>query len=244
LSWTRESRDLKFSRAISGQSAASAAHLPRQDGRSFQSYLGSSPRGSFGAERESPRGLSCCPTSPGVPDGRTAASPASRGLRQGVSGAAAAGDGSRTGPVPCGTTCPCGPTDLPPTEGRTSWRAVNSLTRRWSAKILHGCWRGRPPTILMRLSKNRSVIRLQRPWRLHRVGGLIGRPGRWSPGLYPVPTQPPAPLRKFLGSPGGCQERTKRPGPCGHYQPPGSTPGEAAPAALSGFHTVAGRESA
>lgn len=81
----------------------------------------------------------------------------SRGHRQGVSGAAAAECGPRASPVPCGTTCPYGPPDPPPTEGGTSWRAVNSLTRRWSAKMLHGCWRGSPPTILMRLSKNRSV---------------------------------------------------------------------------------------
>jgi len=150
----------------------------------------------------------------------------SRGRRQGVSGAAAAGDGSRTDPVPCGTTCPYGPTDLPPTEGRISWRAVNSLTRRWSAKILHGCWRGRPPTTVMQLSKNRSVRRLQRPWRLHRIGGLIGRPGRWSPGLYPVPTDPPAPPCKFLGSPGGCQE--------------GPTPGGLPPLPHTGLSTRGG----
>jgi len=61
----------------------------------------------------------------------------------------------------------------------------------------------------MRLSKNRSILLgFNGRRRLHRAGGLLGRPGRWSPGLYPVPTQPQAPLRKFLGSPGGCQKWT------------------------------------
>jgi len=92
--------------------------------------------------------------------------------------------------------------------------------------MLHGCRRGSPPTIVvMRLSKNRSVCYgFNGRGDFTLVGGLIGRPGRWSPGLYPVPTQPQAPPCKFLGSPGGCQE-----GPTPGGLPPlpatGSTPG-------------------
>jgi len=44
------------------------------------------------------------------------------------------------------------------------------------------------------------------------------------------------PLCKCLGSPGGCQRRTKRPGSYLRHPKPGSTPGGQTPAALSGFH--------
>lgn len=137
----------------------------------------------------------------------------SRDHRKGVSGAAAAGDGSRTDPVPCGTTCPCGPLDLPPTEGRISWRAINSLTRRWNAKILHGCWRGRPPTILMRLSKNRSELRLQRPW----ATSPRRRPYRSTRGgghraSDPVPTDPPSSTPQVPGVTRGLSKVDQTPG--------------------------------
>src|SRR5207244_7117350 len=38
------------------------------------------------------------------------------------------------------------------------------------------------------------------------------RPGRWSPGWYPVPTQPQAPPCKFLGSPGSWLREDQTPG--------------------------------
>lgn len=145
----------------------------------------------------------------------------SQGHWQGVSGAAAAGDGSRTDPVPCGTTCPCGPTDLPPTEGRISWRAVNSLARRWSAKMLHGCRRGSPPTIVvMRLSKNRSVCYgFNGRGDFTLVGGLIGRPGRWSPGCARfLPNHRLHPASSWGHQ--GVVRRDRHPGGCPHYQPP------------------------
>lgn len=144
------------------------------------------------------------PKPPGVPVGRTAASPTSRGHRQGVSGAAAAECGPRTDPVPCGTGGLLRAADLPPTEGRISLEGGKLPDQALECQDVHGCWRGRPPTIVDAIVKEPiRLVRLQRPWRLHRVGGLIGRPGRWSPGLYPVPTVPPAPPCKFLGSPGG-----------------------------------------
>jgi hypothetical protein len=180
---------------------------------------------------------------PGVPEPEDSRIATSRGHRQGVSGAAAAGDGSRTSPVPCGTTCPCGPTDLPPTEGRTSWRAVNSLTRRWSAKMLHGCWRGSPPTTVYAVVKEPiretastavATSPHRRPCRPTRevVTGIL-------PGSYPTTSsilQVPGVTR---GLSGGTDTRGVAPATRSRL-----STGEAAPAALSGFHAITDRGSA
>jgi hypothetical protein len=72
LSWTRESRNRSFHRAISGQSAASATHLPCQEGSTFPH-----PAGDTGLSRS--LGLLRCgaqvtarflphPTPPGIPE--------------------------------------------------------------------------------------------------------------------------------------------------------------------------------
>jgi hypothetical protein len=239
---------------MSGQSVASAAHLPRREGATFPLPAGATeqssaskagpPRGSFGAERKSPRGLSPCPTSPGVPDGRTAASPRAGDAGRRVSGAAAAGDGSRTGPVPCGTTCPCGPTDPPPTEGRIPWRAVIPLPGAGVPRVYTGAGGVGRQQLFMQLSKNRSVsygfngrgdFTVTAAFSADQGGGH-----RVSPRFLPN-------HRLHSASSWGHQGVVKS-GPAPGGLPPlpttGSTPGRAAPAALSGFRTVAGRESA
>lgn len=202
------------------------------------------PRGSFGAERQSPRGFSPYPTTPGVPDGRTAASPTCRGRRTGGKRRGSGRVWSSDRPCPLRDHVPLRAAG-PSTYGGQDFLEGGKLPdQALECQDFHRCRRDSPPTILMGLSKNRSVRRLQRPWRLHRVGGLIGRPGRWSPGFRPGSYRTTgSPSASSWGHQGVDLEGTKRPGPCGHYQPPGSAPGEAAPAALSGFHTVTGRES-
>jgi hypothetical protein len=245
LSWTRESRDLKFSRAISGQSAASAAHLPRREGCTVPHPAWEQAQGLLRCGARVTAGAFALPNRPGVPepeDSRISNKPGTPagGKRRGSGRVWCA----RTDPVPCGTTCPYGPTDLPPTEGRTSWRAVNSLTRRWSAKSFTGAGGVGRQQLCMQLSKNRSVTaRLQRPWRLHRVGGLIGRPGRWSPGwsrFLPIHRLHPASSWGHQG----VDRRDQTPGLLRALPATGSTPGRQLPAALSGFHAIADRGSA
>jgi len=105
LSWTRASRNGTFDRAISGQSAGSAAALPRLAGYTFPQRAWLITRGSFGPERESPReAIRLAPTAGKYRNGRAAASLAPTGDTDGgKSGAAAAECGPRTDPVPCGT---------------------------------------------------------------------------------------------------------------------------------------------
>jgi len=160
LSWTRESQSLKFSRAMSGRSAASATHLPCREGSTFPHPAGvagqAGPRGSFGAERKSPRGLSPCPDPPGVPNGRatTSQSPPGTPEREKRRGSGRVGC-ARTDPVPCGTG---GPSRV--ADHLLRWQDLleggQFPDQALECQEFHGCWRGRPPTILMRLSKNRS----------------------------------------------------------------------------------------
>jgi hypothetical protein len=189
---------------MSGRSAASAAHLPCREGCTFPHPAGAHHPGAPSVRSASHRGGSRPAQTAGGTGRQDSRVATSRGHRQGVSGAAAAECGPRTDPVPCGTGGLLRAADLPPTEGRISLEGGKLPDQALECQDVHGCWRGRPPTIVDAIVKEPiRLVRLQRPWRLHRVGGLIGRPGRWSPGLYPVPTVPPAPPCKFLGSPGG-----------------------------------------
>jgi hypothetical protein len=135
-----------FSRGISAQSAASAACLPDRKGYTFPSPAWLITRGSFGTERQSPRGLSPCPTAPGLPDG---------GLLPlnptGVTGREAIGAAA----VECFSNWPWPLRDhnryrlrdLPPTEGRTTWRARTPCAGAGMPRL---AWvqAGLPPTIV------------------------------------------------------------------------------------------------
>jgi len=156
LSWTRESQDLKFSRAISGQSAASAAHLPCREGCTFPhpawahhpgapSVRSASHRGGF-RPAQIRRGY----RSAGQPHRHEPGTPAG-GKRRG-SGRVWASDKPRPlrdrEPLPV-----AGPSTY---GGRDFLEGGQFPDQALECQEFHGCWRGRPPTILMRLSKNRS----------------------------------------------------------------------------------------
>jgi len=161
LSWTRESRDLKFSRAMSGQSAASAAPLPCREGSTFPHPAGvASFRWSLGLLRcgaQVTAGAFALPFSRrGYRTGGLPFPNPHRGRRRGRSGAAAA-EWDALGQ----TLSLAGPEDPHGSRtatygGRISWRAVNSLTRRWSAKSFTGAGGVGRQQLGMQLSKNRS----------------------------------------------------------------------------------------
>lgn len=248
LSWTRESRDRSFHRAISGQSAASAAHLPDRKGSTFPHSAGvASFRRSQGLLRcgaSVTAGVFTLPYHAGGTGREDSRISPCRGRRTGGKRRGSGRVWSSDRPCPLRDHVPLRAAGPSTYGGQDFLEGGKFPDQALECQDFHRCRRDSPPTILMRLSKNRSVRRLQRPWRLHRVGGLIGRPGRWSPGFRPGSYRTTgSPSASSWGHQGVDLEGTKRPGPCGHYQPPGSAPGEAAPAALSGFHTVTGRES-
>lgn len=172
----------------------------------------------YGAQvtaRASPR-----PPPPGLPEGRTATSQSSSGdtgrRKQ---------RGSGRGWFP---DRPCPLRDRPILTGggtstyggRISWRAINSLTRRWNAKCFTGAGGGNRPQSLMRLSKYRSRkvstavgdFTTSAAFRLTRavVTGLV-------PGSYRSTSSIPQVPRVTRG----LTEGTKRLGCCQRYTDPG-----------------------
>jgi len=192
LSWTRESRDLKFSRAISGQSAASAATSALPGGvdvpSSRRGCRSSRSQGLLRCGAQVTAGALALPNRPGVPEPEDSRIATRRGHRTRGKRRGSGRVWSSDRPCPLRDHVPLRAAG-PSTYGGQDFLEGGKLPdQALECQDFHGCRRGKTAHNPYEIVKEPiRLIRLQRPWRLHRVGGLIGRPGRWSPGLYPVP---------------------------------------------------------
>jgi len=114
--WTREPRNGSFNRTISGQSVVSAVISALPEGVHVPSFRRGINPGAPSVRSASHREVFASSHTVGDTEREDSRISPDRGHRSEVSGAAAAGDGSRTDPVPCGTTRSLRGAEPPPTE--------------------------------------------------------------------------------------------------------------------------------